>query len=142
MRRPPPVEVEIVGGLGNQLFGYAAGLFLSTKTGSDLILNLALVGIGGTDHGKSICGFSIPEEIFIERNNSTNRHVLMSRITNKIARHSKPFIKLRASLLRDFTSAELGFEDTFWTLRKPSKIRGYFQTYLYADTVKKELKES
>jgi hypothetical protein len=142
MKRRSTVEVEIIGGLGNQLFGYAAGLFLSRKVGSDLILNLGLVGVGGTDHGKSIRGFSLPEEIFIESKKTTNQQVLINRIANKLARHSKLFKKSRDFLLRDFTSIELGFEESFWNLRGSRKIRGYFQTHLYADTVKIELRES
>ena len=79
MKKRSNVEVEIIGGLGNQLFGYAAGLFLSKKIGSDLNLNLGLVGVGGTDHGKSIRGFSIPAEIFIESDRSSNQRILVDR---------------------------------------------------------------
>ena len=135
------VEVEIIGGLGNQLFGYAAGLFLSKKTASELRLNLGMVVIGGTNHGKSLLGFSIPAKLFVDPSTSQNRSVLIKRIINKAARHSNLIRNLRNWLSHEYTSTELGFEESFWNLESPRKIRGYFQSYLYVDAVEDELRK-
>ncbi len=141
MAKSQCVEVEIIGGLGNQLFGYAAGLFLSKKTSSELRLNLGMVGVGGTNHGKSLLGFSIPAELFVDAPVFQNRSVLTKRIINKAARHSNLIRDLRNRLNHEYTSTELGFEESFWNLESPRKIKGYFQSHLYADVVEDELRK-
>lgn len=142
MNKDHSVEVEIVGGLGNQLFGLAAGLFLSKKLKTKLILNFSLVGVGGTNHGKSLINFSLDN---IETTDASMRRgpslALLSRLSNKLARHFSIFRKLRKKLTKQYTANELGFEDDFWNLKTSGKIRGYFQTYRYADEVSDEIKK-
>ena len=43
------VLVEVVGGLGNQLFCYAAGAYLAKKAGTKLVLDISKVGVGAVD---------------------------------------------------------------------------------------------
>lgn len=136
MRKKSEVEVEIVGGLGNQLFGYAAGLFLSRKTMSSLKLNLSMIGVGGTDHGKSILGFSIPSNLFIERSSVVNTRRFINRVNNKLARHFKSYRKKKNAFLGEYVATELGFEEEFWQLNKARKLKGYFQSYTYTDCVR------
>lgn len=140
MRRKS-VEVEIVGGLGNQLFGLAAGLYLARKTSTDLTLNLSQVGLGGTDHGKSIKEFNIPESYFSESETETSMPNLMIRISNKIAREIPAYKMIRDSINEIYTADKLGFESDFAKLIQPRYIKGYFQTHVYADCVKSELRD-
>ena len=135
------VEVEIVGGLGNQLFGLAAGLYLARRTSSGLTLNLSQVGVGGTDHGKSIKEFNIPEVYFGDIEKITLKPNFISRISNKLAREFLVYKKVRDSINEIYTAGELGFEDDFATLTRPRYIKGYFQTHVYTDYVKSELRE-
>ena len=135
------VEVEIVGGLGNQLFGYAAGLFLSQKIGAQLKLNLTMVGVGGTHHGKSLQGFSIPSELFVDRATFRDSHGFLTRVSNKLARHSNLYMNLRNNLFGEYSATKLGFEENFWHLNKARKIKGYFQSYKYSDCVKDILRK-
>jgi hypothetical protein len=53
------VEVTAVGGLGNQLFCYAAGLYLAEKTKTRLVVNVSQIGVGSVDHGKTIINFDL-----------------------------------------------------------------------------------
>jgi hypothetical protein len=140
MRRKS-VEAEIIGGLGNQLFGLAAGLYLARKTSTNLTLNLSQVGLGGTDHGKSIKEFNIPESYFSESETITSIPNFMIRISNKIAREVPAYKTIRDSINEIYTAEELGFESDFATLTHPRYIKGYFQTHVYADCVKSELRD-
>lgn len=141
MRRKTELEVEIVGGLGNQLFGYAAGLFLSQKSSSLLKLNLAMIGAGGTDHGKTLRQFAIPSECLIEVGDNSSAWTFVNRIANKLSRHFNQFRRLKNFALKEYTATDLGYEEEFWNLKNARKIRGYFQTYLYADTVLQKLRQ-
>ena len=42
------IEVELVGGIGNQLFGYFAGRYLAKRNGSDLHLKIINPNLGET----------------------------------------------------------------------------------------------
>jgi hypothetical protein len=135
-------KVEIVGGLGNQLFGFTAGLFLAEKTKSKLVLDLSLVGIGGPDHGRSLENFQIPKMVFRKSNHYSKIRVRsLARLSNKISRHSSLFRLFRKVVLQEYTASELGFENNFWSLNSPKKLKGYFQTHIYADQVTELLHE-
>lgn len=54
------VQIQLVGGLGNQLFGYFAGLALSRITGRPLYLDTSWVRHGMTDHGMEILQIDLP----------------------------------------------------------------------------------
>jgi hypothetical protein len=140
MRRKS-VEVEIIGGLGNQLFGLAAGLYLARKTSTTLKLNLSQIGIGGTNHGKSIREFRIPEAYFCESKKVTLKPNFVNRLSNKIARELSSYKKIRDLINEIYTASELGFESDFAALSEPRYIKGYFQTHVYPDYVKSELRE-
>jgi hypothetical protein len=135
------VEVEILGGLGNQLFGLAAGLYLARKTSTKVRLNLSQIGIGGTNHGKSIRDFQIPEDYFLDSIKISLKPDFLSRVSNKIARELPTYKKIRDSINEIYTATELGFEREFEGLTLPRYIKGYFQTYIYADSIKPELRE-
>jgi hypothetical protein len=135
------VEVEIIGGLGNQLFGLSAGLFLSRKTSTPLKLNLSQIGVGGTDHGKSINEFQIPKSYFNDSKKVSLKPSFIGRVSNKIAREFPAYKKTRDSFNGIYTATELGFESEFESLGEPRYIKGYFQTHLYADFVRSELRE-
>ena len=57
MRR---LRVRLVGGLGNQLFGYAAGYVMAEKSQRLLELDTAWTRHGVTDHGVDIRHFNLP----------------------------------------------------------------------------------
>jgi Glycosyl transferase family 11 len=135
------VEVEILGGLGNQLFGLAAGLYLARKTSTKLRLNLSQIGIGGTDHGKTIRDFQIPEDYFLEPRKISLKTTTFKRASNKLARELTVYKKIRDTVNGIYTAIELGFEQDFERLNEPKYIKGYFQTYVYSDSIKSELRK-
>jgi hypothetical protein len=135
------VEVEIIGGLGNQLFGFAAGLYLSRKTSTPLKLNLSQIGIGGTNHGKTITNYQIPDHFFTESQKVALKPNFINRVSNKIAREVPAFKKIRDSINNIYAATDLGYERDFEELIQPRYLKGYFQTHVYPDYVKSELRQ-
>lgn len=88
MGKKGTVEVHLTGGLGNQLFQYSAGKFLSELIGSKLLLNLNRVARHHSDSNFDISSFSI-----------TDDHTRF-----KIVRSRKMDL-LRTRIIRDFGSS-------------------------------------
>lgn len=141
-KKNPRVLVEVVGGLGNQLFMYAAGAYLAEKSGANLVLDVSKVGVGAVDHGKTILNFQLKCEINDYPSVTTKRFSFIRRVSNKAASLSGWYRKLRDCLERRYTANSLGYESEFANLGQARKISGYFQSYVYTDFVKNVLRET
>jgi len=133
------VEVQIIGGLGNQLFCYSAGLFLAEKTSSKLVLDFSLIGKGGTDHGKSILDLNIHSDKVI-LTKPTN-WIFLNRVNNKLMRTFKFYGSISRKLHNVYIASELGYEAEFFKLSKPMKLKGYFQSFEYPTQIYSQLKD-
>ena len=136
------VLVEVIGGLGNQLFCYAAGAYLAKKTDAKLFLDISKIGVGAIDHGKTILNFQLDCEIIEHQTSMTMRFRFIRRVSNKLASHSHAYRKLRDRIEGRYTANSLGYEDEFAALNQARRISGYFQSYIYADYIREELKTS
>ena len=59
---PRPITVRLIGGLGNQLFGYYAGAALAARHHTTLRLDTSWTRHGITDHGIEILNLDLPGE--------------------------------------------------------------------------------
>lgn len=141
-KKNPRVLAEVIGGLGNQLFIYAAGAYLAKKSGAELVLDISKIGVGAKDHGKTILNFQLDCEINDYPSVITKRFRFIRRVSNKLASLSGRYRKLRDRLERRYTANSLGYESEFANLRQARKISGYFQSYVYTDFVINDLKET
>lgn len=121
-----PVYVQLLGGLGNQLFAYFAGQYLSIRTGSSLHLGISQVK---STHGSSsdLFDFKIPQH-FVESRRFARFAVAIAKRANSIG------IDLSAILERFFSihsTEEVGYDDTLDSIHSGTAIFGYFQTYRY-----------
>ena len=135
------VTVEVIGGLGNQLFCYAAGLNLSKKTSSPLILDISLVGIGGPNHGKTLLNFNLGNVKVKDRVTKISGFTFLKRLDNKIALSIPFYDYIRNNKSNVYTAREIGFEPAFAALEKPMYLKGYFQSYKYLENITSELFE-
>ena len=135
------VTVEVIGGLGNQLFCYAAGLNLSKKTSSPLILDISLVGIGGSNHGKTLINFNLGNVKVKDRVTKISGFTFLKRLDNKIALSIPFYDYIRNNKSNVYTAREIGFEPAFAALEKPMYLKGYFQSYKYLENITSELFE-
>ena len=118
------VSIELVGGIGNQLFIYFAGYHLSKITGSTLEIKVHslhkksenIVKILNLPHGKM-------------RKMSKYKLRSFSRIFKKISKAFKwtGFYKFK----KLYISKDIGFEAELEIQNPPIHLVGYFQTYKY-----------
>ncbi len=125
----PAVTIQLVGGLGNQLFGYYAGKHIAGNLRSRLVLDISQKDLGVTAHGSSIKSFDLPEQVTIKPPSLQVRffHVLLTKVS-QIA----PSLGLAMSRWdRIYTSSVIGLDPNIQRVRPGMLVRGYFQTYKY-----------
>jgi hypothetical protein len=119
------ITTKVVGGIGNQLFCYFAGYYLSKKLGFSLRVDVSDIRNKRSVHDVSIEALELPG-IFYE--SSTSRvFCYLSRIKNKI-RTSSP---IRINSSQNYISPIVGFDPHLDTIKSTTSIQGYFQTYKY-----------
>lgn len=108
-------QINLVGGLGNQLFGYMAGKYLEEFCGHRVVFNTWHVSRGLTDHGVSLEGRGLPGDFI-----------------------SKPPPRRWARLIqRPYRSKDLGWDPNLRILRRGRVVEGYFQTWKYRNALGK-----
>lgn len=119
------VEVFLVGGLGNQLFGWAAGLALAKKLESELIVNTSqLTQRELAIPAQVLKGVKISEKsLLYYRNNSK----WLKRAYRKSPFNSSYFEK------------EYYFENRFADIAKPVRLHGFFQSTNYFSEINSEI---
>jgi hypothetical protein len=123
------VEVELVGGIGNQLFGYFAGNYIANACNSDLHLRIMKPNHGETVHSGSICELNLQGIFLFDKSAKLSR--ALNRITKKMLRSSSAFARIYSNLSRSYNSNEIGFDKNIETLESPIRISGYYQTWKY-----------
>lgn len=120
-RDQPETIVKLVGGLGNQLFGYAAGRYLEQVGSHKVVYDTSQIPHGFTNHNVSLVGRKL-EGKFAEKPRS-----------DATASGAPGFLrKLRRSV---FEGKGLGWDPRLSNVRFGTEINGYFQTYRYFSTL-------
>lgn len=123
--RVKEVEVFLLGGLGNQLFGWAAGFALANKLKSNLIVNTSQL---------STRKFALPEYMLIGTEISEERpfyYKSNSRMLKKVYR--------KYPLNGSYFEKEYNFEDRFNQISNPLRLHGYFQSTSYFESSHHEI---
>jgi hypothetical protein len=130
-----PITIELVGGLGNQLFGYFAGLYISQILGCELVPYIRKPLKGESSHGSSLDSLLLPHTsvkslTLLVRIKEMVRRAMHEVLTSPVGR------KLGA---RDFSgfysSSSLGADPIINEIKEGSFVRGYFQTYKYFESI-------
>lgn len=136
------VTIELVGGVGNQLFQYFAGRYVASNNNTHLELDTSKIGIGGRNHGSAVSDFAIDEiEIY-----SKTRNVFYQSIFGRIHGYFLRKIRFYAFSMHHFMhlyqSPVLGYDPALDELKAPIRISGYFQTdYYYNYLIKAGIKK-
>jgi hypothetical protein len=104
------VVVELQGGLGNQLFGWAAGYALAKKLNCELMVDTSLLN----QRGYQLNSFEFGSALKVSKRSW--------RLTSTIARFSNR---------RIFTEESFNFDRKFLEIQSPGILRGYFQSWKY-----------
>ena len=129
------VEIELVGGLGNQLFGYFAGAFYAQKFNKLLIVDLTQVSLGLTNHGSQLTSFKLSKSYELIRSKPRRFARLIKRIFDKLSIKFKLIKYFRYKLFGVYQSKEVGFDSFLEKQSEISRIQGYYQTWKYVDNL-------
>ena len=125
------MTIELVGGIGNQLFGYFAGLYVSEKLGLGLRAYIRKPARGESSHSSSLISLA-PLPGFMGRETAP---VILEKYL-RFTLHKFLTIKPMSMLgIRDFSgfhsSSSIGYDHSLDGALPVSFLRGYFQTYKY-----------
>jgi len=133
-----PISVRIVGGLGNQLFGYFAGRYLAEKLGTDLVLDdHQLIH---NKHSKSSI-FDLSLQNFTVTVDKRKRRI--GQLIDQIPLRTPTLDNFYSRFLGIHISRQVGFDPNLHRVLPGTTIIGYFQSYkYYVETIQYKKKES
>ena len=125
---PPTCLLKVSGGLGNQLFQYAAGRSLASTTNARLVLDISFYD-KGRHRTFELDQFPIQADVQHRSSGMT----WMSRCNQF----------LRSIVHRDqiYREPHFQFDPLFENVRPPVTLTGYFQTYRYFEKIEQQIRE-
>lgn len=129
------ISVQLVGGLGNQLFGYFAGRYLELQLRYKVRYDTSQFDKGITAHGSSIQKLNLPGEFFRLEPVTSFPILLLQRLCLGLAYKFPSMSKALELITGIHTAAEVGFDPELTRVRSGMLVRGYFQSYKYASAV-------
>jgi hypothetical protein len=136
------VVVGIVGGIGNQLFQYYAGRYLAERNRTELTLDFGNHGVAGTRHFGTLRDLDFGTPIVELVRDVSSISEITWRVHQKIARDLPLIGKLSTRYLGIYQSNVVGFDPALNSLHTPIKIRGYFQTWRYFESLDTKFSET
>lgn len=125
---PKPITARLIGGLGNQLFGYYAGAALAAHLRTSLRLDTSWTRHGITDHGIEILQFDLPGDWL---SNDALRAKLAAPGTipgRAVAKAMREIPALRKPF-RIHEAPGVGDDPTLFAQPPGTQLRGYFQSW-------------
>ncbi len=139
---PPPepiVSVELMGGLGNQMFQYAAGHALARRSAAPLRLELGALAPPAKRRYLLDC-FGVPASVSRERSPGASRgraHAVAVAACTRLGISTKPLY----GGWKVYVQPGIHYDPAFERLAPPVHLRGYFQSELYFRSVAREVRE-
>lgn len=128
------VKIDLIGGVGNQLFCYFAGRDLAEKLELEAEYNLGSIGKNAINHKSYITDFNFQGN-FVNKVYSNLLFNQVNRVDLKLGREYELYRKLTNLILPRFFSDNIGFDSKFNNIEKATRLVGYFQTYKHFENV-------
>ena len=132
--------IEVEGGLGNTIFQYAAGKYLANRIDTGVLVSTKLIGKARANHGFYLA--TIFPNIEFQDNKFLAKIWLWSwakgnfdRVLRGLSRRNKGFNKFCTFFFSTYHSQVIGFDSDLDALKLPVRLRGYFQTWKYAQSL-------
>jgi hypothetical protein len=135
MRKPIPIE--IMGGLGNQLFAYIAGAYVAHKTHSPLRVFLRPKKRGETIHASSITSLALGINLVTRLSVWERTSLFIRRQIKRIAIAIGIREEEAERLSRIHYSDSIGLDKNITSTNSGYYLSGYFQCHDYFDFLKK-----
>lgn len=133
------LRINLVGGLGNQLFELFAGMNLSMSLHCKLEVNTSLLKSIGENHANSIQMIDFHELSqkfdFVEKKESKYLYRLQGKLSRLFPNQQIKFSRIT----RRYFSPVLGFDHNLLKLSSPMRVSGYFQSWKYFSEVVEKL---
>lgn len=124
-------KVRLVGGLGNQLFIYFAGLYLSEKLKSKLVCDLSHLDLDRTKHGVSITSFDLEGEFVRKSRYAAGALRTLERFASYSSHKSSWFKRFYQKTTKFYLPTGIGYDPELENICADVILRGYFQTWKY-----------
>ena len=134
------VKVDLVGGLGNQLFGYSAGFYLAKK------LRFSLICIFTKEYNSidrdisELQSLELPGTFIQAKEYSLKYGRNFHRVVKKLKRKSLDILGINLS--KHHYSQSIGFDSELENLMNPTHLHGYFQSWFYAASAREPILEA
>jgi hypothetical protein len=122
------VTIQLIGGLGNQLFGYFAGRHISRILDANLVLNLEKQRFNAHDRSSILDLQFVTEATSWSTNGS-----VVEKLVNAVPSRLFDAQKFSRRFLGYYRSADIGFDSTLDLVKDGTLVSGYFQTHRYFD---------
>ena len=123
-----PITVRLIGGLGNQLFGYYAGAALAARHGVGLRLDTSWTRHGITDHGIEILKFDLPGE-WIPSDGLRAKLSAPGTIPGRAIAKALRDVPILRRPFRIHEAPGVGHDPTLLDQPPGTRLRGYFQSW-------------
>ena len=134
------VIIEVEGGLGNTIFQYTAGKYLANRIGTDVLVSTKLIEKAKANHGFYLA--TIFPDIEFQDDNFLTRIRLWSwvernfdRVFSGLAKRYRKVNKFHTYFFNTYHSQVIGFDPNLDAIRLPVRLRGYFQSWKYAQSL-------
>jgi hypothetical protein len=139
MAREKPIYFELAGGLGNQMFGYVAGVYAARHLNTRPVFYYAKPSRGVADHGSSIFSFDLP---YLPPG-TTGGFFRIRKLFRLLLRRILLVFGLPASiaeiLARIHVSGVIGRDPGLEAIKPGWIVIGYFQAFEYFQSIKEHL---
>ena len=133
------IIVKLQGGLGNQMFQYAAGKALAKHTKSKLLLDVSMLEQTSSGRG-SITPRVFELGLFKNIQEGTTSDNITSFLSP--SKKNKLLKKLGLPFKKVYEETAFTFEDSFFLQRPPVLLKGYFQSEKYFAAISKIIRQS
>jgi len=123
-----PLRVLLTGGLGNQLFQTAAALHFEKLTNRRTVLVRDANSFTKYNHGSQV--EKLITDLRLERKEEIAN--LLLRLDRRLVRGSHIYADLRRIQVHE----DLGFNSDFILKKNTNELRGYFQSFVYAESLR------
>lgn len=122
------VTVRLMGGLGNQLFQYAAGRAAATRLGVDLLVDTGFLAAtrGSETHREFALQWLVPSEDVVRSTTTGMLGRVGDRLRRTLHRECSP---------RVFTEAGYSYDPRILDVAPGSTVIGYFQSWRYFEAI-------
>lgn len=125
--------LQLMGGLGNQLFIWSAGQFLKWRTGLSVVYDVATIPSGTTDHGVSIQDRNVGGRFVNLADSSSSISLKLLRVIPKNLRRQVFYLRNLEKRLspKRYMSPFPGYDEELGNLSGNTIVRGYFQSWKF-----------